>query len=193
VSEDVRSEILKASLELIDEGGLGGFSMREAARRAHVSHQAPYHYFADRESILAELVRDGFEQLYARMSAAADGAATAGTRLAAMGEAYISFAIERSALFRLMFREEMVDIGHHLEAKAAADRAFHLLAETVLGQKPPGAIDDPAPIIAVWSLAHGLASLELEGKLRHLFGERTPVEWKQIFSNVLQTLMPKNG
>lgn len=193
MSEDVRTAILKASLELIDENGLRAFSMREAARRAHVSHQAPYHYFPDRESILAELVRNGFEQLHTYMSAGSTPADTAADRLERMGEAYIRFAIEHRALFRLMFRDEMVDIGHHPEAKAAADRSFHLLVEAVVGPSPSGEIADPAPILAVWSIAHGLATLELEGKLQHLFGERTPQDWKQIFSDVLRSVIPARG
>ena len=53
MKEDVRGEILKAALDLMNQGGLGALSMREVARRAGVSHQAPYHYFTDREAILA--------------------------------------------------------------------------------------------------------------------------------------------
>ena len=61
--DDVRAGILNASLQLMNEGGLGSLSMREVARRAGVSHQAAYHYFQDREAILAELAGEGFDQL----------------------------------------------------------------------------------------------------------------------------------
>jgi AcrR family transcriptional regulator len=60
---DLRKEVLKASLALIEEGGLDRLSMREAARKAGVSHQAPYHHFADRESILATIAGEGFSKL----------------------------------------------------------------------------------------------------------------------------------
>jgi hypothetical protein len=63
----------------------------------------------------------------------------------------------------------------------------------VVGPSPSGEIADPAPILAVWSIAHGLATLELEGKLQHLFGERTPQDWKQIFSDVLRSVIPARG
>ena len=57
---DLREKVLEASLALIEEGGLDRFSMREVARKAGVSHQAPYHYFGDREAILAALAGEGF-------------------------------------------------------------------------------------------------------------------------------------
>ena len=57
---DLRQKVLDASLALIEEGGLDRLSMREVARKAGVSHQAPYHYFSDREAILAALAGEGF-------------------------------------------------------------------------------------------------------------------------------------
>ena len=60
---DLRQKVLKASLALIEEGGLDRLSMREVARKAGVSHQAPYHYFDDREAILAALAGEGFSKL----------------------------------------------------------------------------------------------------------------------------------
>ena len=72
MKEDLKYKILKASLDLLEEGDVSALSMREVARRAGVSHQAPYHYFADREAILAELVRDGFERLHQDETSAVD-------------------------------------------------------------------------------------------------------------------------
>ncbi|MCR6645128.1 MAG: TetR/AcrR family transcriptional regulator [Terricaulis sp.] len=63
---DLRRRVLDASLALIDSAGLEAFSMREVARRAGVSHQAPYHYFADREAIMAAIVAEGFLRNCAR-------------------------------------------------------------------------------------------------------------------------------
>src|ERR1700741_1125171 len=91
--DDVRAGILQASLELVNEGGLGSRAMREVARRAGVSHQAPYHYFQDREAILAELAGEGFEQLYDYMVSAIGLAKDKAGKNRAMGEAYIRFAL----------------------------------------------------------------------------------------------------
>ena len=86
--DDVRAGILEASLALMNEGGLGALSMREVARRAGVSHQAPYHYFADREAILAELAGDGFAQLYDYMVSALGFAKDKVGRYRAIGEVH---------------------------------------------------------------------------------------------------------
>ena len=58
---DLRAELLRTSRELLDDDGPSALSMREAARRTGCTHQAPYHYFPNREAILAALVTEGFE------------------------------------------------------------------------------------------------------------------------------------
>src|ERR1700754_3165024 len=88
--DDVRAGILQASLALMNEGGLSALSMREVARRAGVSHQAPYHYFADRESILAELVRDGFDKLTGYLEDSLTQVRDYDESIVAMGEAYVA-------------------------------------------------------------------------------------------------------
>ena len=65
---DLRQRILDTSEQLLEETGVTALSMREVARRAGVTHQAPYHHFADRESILAELVARGFDQRARRLA-----------------------------------------------------------------------------------------------------------------------------
>ena len=67
---DLRRRVLDASLLLIEEGGLAALSLREVARRAKVTHGAPYHHFADRAAILAALAEEGFALLTAQMNAA---------------------------------------------------------------------------------------------------------------------------
>lgn len=171
--DDVRASILDASLALMNEGGLGALSMREVARRAGVSHQAPYHYFADREAILAELAGDGFDRLYDYMVSAIGLARNSRSdKNRAMGEAYIRFALNNAEVFRLMFRCEMVDLANYPDAKAKADRCFQLVADTLgAGSSTDKTSPDLAPVIAAWSTAHGLATLMLEGKLGEAFGD----------------------
>jgi AcrR family transcriptional regulator len=172
--DDVRAGILNASLALMNEGGLGSLSMREVARRAGVSHQAPYHYFADREAILAELAGEGFDQLYDYMVSALGQAKNKAHKVQLLGEAYIRFALNNPEVFKLMFRCEMCDLSRYPHAKAKADRTFDTVAKT-LGAQGTSASDktspDLAPVIACWSMAHGLATLLLEGKLGQAFGD----------------------
>lgn len=171
-AEDLRRTLLDASVELLASEGLEGFSMREVARRAGVSHQAPYHHFHDREAILAEIVTEGFQQLRARMLESMAVAKTAGDRLTAIGKAYVGFAVDQPAHFKLMFRSEMVSAEKHDEARACANSAFDLLVSTVdaVVRENRGK-PDPALVLAAWSLAHGVATLLLEGKLQKQVGE----------------------
>jgi AcrR family transcriptional regulator len=171
--DDVRAGILKASLALMNEGGLGALSMREVARRAGVSHQAPYHYFQDREAILAELAGEGFDQLYDYMVSAIGLAKDKAGKNRAMGEAYIRFALNNPEVFKLMFRCEMCDLSRYPNAKEKADRCFNVVVQTLgaSGSSADKTNPDLAPVIACWSMAHGLATLMLEGKLAQSFGD----------------------
>lgn len=171
-ADDLRRTLLDASVDLLASEGLEGFSMREVARRAGVSHQAPYHHFHDREAILAEIVTEGFQQLRARMLESMAVAKTAGDRLTAIGKAYVGFAVDQPAHFKLMFRSEMVSAEKHDEARACANSAFDLLVSTVdaVVRENRGK-PDPALVLAAWSLAHGVATLLLEGKLQKQVGE----------------------
>ena len=171
--DDVRAGILQASLALMNEGGLGALSMREVARRAGVSHQAPYHYFDDRESILAELAGDGFDKLYDYMISALGHARDKRSRAQAIGEAYVRFALNHQEVFKLMFRAEMCDLSRYPDAKAKADRCFQAVVTALdaHGVAADKANPDLVPVIAAWSTAHGLATLLLEGKLAHTFGD----------------------
>lgn len=171
--DDVRTEILKASITLMNEGGLGALSMREVARRAGVSHQAPYHYFPDRESILAELAGEGFDQLYDYMVSALGHARDKAGRVRALGDAYVRFALNNQEVFKLMFRCEMCDLSNYPDAKAKADKCFEVVVAAVGAHGVSADKSDPdlVPVITAWSMAHGLATLLLEGKLGQSFGE----------------------
>lgn len=170
-AESPRRALLDASLDLIEAEGLEGFSMREVARRAGVSHQAPYHHFPDREAILAAIVAEGFERLRADSLAATEGESNPACRYHALGRAYVKFALSNPAHFKLMFRSELVREDKHEDAKACAQQAFDVLVSIVdevaiarTGER------DPALIFASWSMVHGLATLMLESKLDKHFG-----------------------
>ena len=168
---DLRRTLLDASVNLLATEGLEAFSMREVARRARVSHQAPYHYFPDREAILAEIVAEGFQQLRSDMLAAMAPAKTPSARLSAIGHAYLDFALKHPAHFKLMFRSEMVSAEKHKDADDCANSAFDVLVSTVdeVMRERQGK-PDRSLVLASWSLAHGLATLTLEGKLKEQFG-----------------------
>jgi AcrR family transcriptional regulator len=170
----LRDELLSASLRLIEAEGIGAVSLRRVAREAGVSPGAPYHHFADRAALLAALSEQGFRLLTAEFTvaraAAADGGRGPAQVLGALLRAYVGFAQRHGAYFRLMFRPELFEPDRHPGVKAAEHAAEDCLEEAVgdcvrAGLVPPGDADTAG--IAAWSLAHGLASLWLDGQFRH--------------------------
>src|SRR5687767_14780705 len=124
-SKDLRRAVLDASVALVEEGGIGALSMREVARRAGVTHGAPYHHFPDRAAILAAIAEEGFVLLDGQMRRAlAATAATGLARFEACGRGYFAFAVAHPAHFKVMFRPELVDPKNHPNVDAAAARAF---------------------------------------------------------------------
>lgn len=169
--ESLRRTLLDASLDLIAAEGLEGFSMREVARRAGVSHQAPYHHFPDREAIMAAIVAEGFQRLRDDSLAALEGVSDVRARFTAIGRAYLNFALNNPAHFKLMFRSEHVREDKHHEAKACAQGAYDVLV--LVAGEVAAESDTPRDLIVLtaWSTVHGLATLMLEGKLDKAIGE----------------------
>jgi AcrR family transcriptional regulator len=171
--EDLRERVLRASVELIEEEGLGALSMREVARRAGVSHQAPYHYFPDRMAILAAVAERGFQMIEDKLREARAQAQGATHAIELAGIAYVDFACEHPAHFRIMFRPELVDLHLHHEADCTATKAFCHVPELVMGLFQAGLPEDIGiePMSALlWSTVHGFACLLLDGSL----GEKLP-------------------
>ena len=176
---DLRSELLRTSRQLLDESGPGALSMREVARRAGCTHQAPYHYFANREAILAALVREGFDELADRLASAHEGLGSPDLHavLVASGNAYVEFALRHPGVFRVMFRPDVCDPERFPEVVQAGGRARGELArlvKVVLGDDAPLEVE-----VLFWSGVHGLASLLLDGPLA---GEFTSVEERIDFA-----------
>lgn len=170
---DLRAELLRTSRELLDEGGPSALSMREVARRAGCTHQAPYHHFANREAILAALVAEGFDTLAERMRHVNDEADRHDLRetVEASANAYIEFALGNPGVSRVMFRPDMCSPDNFPRVGEAADRArgeLTRLARIVCGPKAPVEAET-----VLWAYVHGLASLLLDSPLSRGPGEHS--------------------
>jgi AcrR family transcriptional regulator len=149
---DLPAALLTAAGKALERDGPGGLSLRDAARRAKVSHNAPYRHFKDRDALLAALAAQGFELL---------GQAMRGHSGREMGEAYVRFALEHPQRFRLMFGG-VLSFSDYPELRAAADAAYQSLVQAFS--------DLPRPDLAAagaWSLVHGLSHLLLDGHFAH--------------------------
>jgi len=163
----LREALIKAAHDLIGEKGPAGFSFAEAARSAGVSAAAPYRHFRDRDALLAEVARQGFERFGAFLANAwSNGAPDAVTAFGNVGRAYLAFARTEPAYYAAMF-EAQVPPDATPELARAADEAFLVLqraAEAVVARLPKDR-RPPARMVSLhmWSLAHGVASLFARG------------------------------
>ncbi|MEU7962986.1 TetR/AcrR family transcriptional regulator [Streptomyces sp. NPDC049097] len=157
---DLRAACLRAARELLEEDGSAGLSLRAVARRAGVSATAPYRHYADRDALVSAVAAQGYLEL-AEYLAAAHPSPTTPDELAAVAVAYVRFALERPALFRVMFAEPC---DPNSEERLAATTAISEYVRRIVRGAFPGA-DVEALSITVWALVHGLAFLHLDGKL----------------------------
>lgn len=166
--DDVRARVLSAAVTLIDKGGAATLSMREVARAAGVSHQAPYHYFADREAILAAVAEHGLDLLTERLVVAFEEDRSAVDRFYEAGIAYVTFACENPGLFRVMFRHDIVDPNRFPKLQTCGERAYDCLpviVRALIAESVAPVPSEQGLIVLSWSVVHGLACLLLDGPL----------------------------
>src|ERR1700676_2740437 len=157
---DLPAACLTAALDLLEEGGARALSLRAVARRAGVSPAPPYRHYADREALLSAVAAVSHPEL-GELLAAAHPAPSTPEQLAGFGVAYVQFALEQPALFRMMFGEPC---DRDNDERVAATAAVSLYLREIVTRCFPQA-DAEALAPAIWALVHGLAFLHLDGKL----------------------------
>ena len=164
---DLRRALLAATEELIAAAGVEGFTLREVARRAGVSHGAPAHHFGDVRGLLSEFTAESFAQLVSTMRRRrAEAAPGAFDELVATGLGYVEYALTHPARFQLMFRSDRLDWSRPPLADAAQD-AFGELVDCMgrvsRDAGAPSALDADKVALA-WSIVHGFATLAIDNR-----------------------------
>jgi AcrR family transcriptional regulator len=164
---NLREALIKAALDLIVEKGAAGFSFAETARAAGVSPAAPYRHFRDRDALVAEVARQGFERFTAALAKAwDDGKPAARAAFDRVGQAYLQFARQEPAYFSAMF-ECGLSIADYPELRAEGDRAFEVLRQACAAVVATLPADRRPPVMMmalhIWSVAHGIATLFARG------------------------------
>jgi AcrR family transcriptional regulator len=160
---NLKEALVRAALELIAEKGPAGFTFADAARWAGVSPAAPYRHYRDRDALLADVARRGFELFQAALTKAwGDGRPDALAGFDRLGKAYLDFAKREPAYYSAMF-EAGVPLDADPQLRDAGERAFAVLraAAEQLVALIPGKGRPPALMVAlhIWSMTHGIASL----------------------------------
>lgn len=170
---DLRRAIVTAALEILSETQSVDFSLRELARRAGVSHNAPYKHFAEKTELLAAVSAAGFELLTQRIAGQIARVADPRAQLFVFLRTYIRYGVENPALYRLMFGGYLSgpDSSRPAIERAAAGRMGEALQRAITAGALGAPITDSArnarkiagAILTCWSLVHGLTLLMVDG------------------------------
>jgi AcrR family transcriptional regulator len=165
---DLRRALLDEALRTIQTDGVEQLTLRTVGERLGVSRSALYRHFADKQSLLAAVGKEGFRTLRQAIADAWDRNGRGRIGFRSMGEAYVQFALAHPSYYRVMFGRfiESAAKDDHFVAEATA--AFHVLVDALVEQQNAGDIrqDDPALMASfVWALFHGAAMLFIDGQL----------------------------
>jgi AcrR family transcriptional regulator len=185
---NLREALLEASIQLIGEIGPTAFTLREVARRAGVSHNAPYRHFHDKNALLAAVAAQGYDELTEAMTKAAGQHVTPRDRLKHAGLAYIAFALRRPEHFTVMF-DAPLPPQEHPDAAQASKRSFSVLLDLVHAcqDKEQSLPQDPLPFaLLAWSMVHGIAKLAITDRLPY----RSRTKVLEFASFVIEQSLP---
>jgi AcrR family transcriptional regulator len=176
---DLRRTLLAAAVEMIAEHGPAQVSLRDLARRAGVSHAAPTHHFKDKTGLFTAIATEGYQLLSDSLTGADP------SDLRNMGRRYVAFALAHPAHFTVMFDRSLVR-NDDPELAAATSHAGSLLRAAVT-DVPPGRRGPDADMaeLAAWSLAHGFATLALNGNLDHPLAHRNKSDYFYALTELL--------
>src|SRR5271170_1509677 len=145
---DLRNGLLDAARTILEEEDLSALTLRAVARKAGVSHAAPYRHFPNHEALLVELALEGFAELQEEIVGSATGPGLVSDRVCDIGAAYMRFVARRPALARLMFGAQLPNRDSFPQLITAAD---------AIAGEIGASLGDTALGLAVWAAVHGLA------------------------------------
>ena len=164
---DLRQAILDVAEKRLTAAGVEAVTIRACARDAGVSPAAPIHHFGSLKGLLSALAARGFEQLVARLDAE-HSAAGADIAAPVLVGSYVAFSVKVPKMFDLMWRDDMLDLA---DPHLAAARRVALARLQILSAPQQGRDGTKRHAIRNWSLAHGLATLLLHGRIVTALGD----------------------
>ncbi|HWF00502.1 MAG TPA: TetR/AcrR family transcriptional regulator [Caulobacteraceae bacterium] len=157
---DLSRALIEAARRILEAEGPAALSLRAVAREAGVSPAAPYHHFKDKTELLEAVAREGWEAVGQAITAARHSSPDPGEALGAIGMAYLHFARENPALYRLMYdtsRDRTSMPEHENEEDSGLANVQGALIEA--GADPTDELELQLATVASWCAVHGLAEM----------------------------------
>jgi len=187
---DLRTQLIEATRDLVEEKGPDNFSVSEACRRAGVSTAAPYKHFKDKTEMLREVAAAGMvrqsEQMMAELAPHPDGTHA---RIVALGRVYIRFATTEPGVFRLMFTWSGATEEDE-KLYALGDQKFSVVQMEVAKCHGRSEIteEDRQKAFMLWSFVHGLSFLSIDGKLSR---GKMPTDLETLLADIARRVVPE--
>jgi AcrR family transcriptional regulator len=168
---DLKNALIKAGVEILSKEGIEGLSLRKVAQRAGVSHSAPYSHFPDKQSLIAAISTEGFNQLYSELDAAIlANPKNPKKQLQQGARAYVQFALNNTDTFNIMFSRVLEKEKDYPAFVEISSKTFQRVVDVVRACQDEGLLHSSSAemmAVAVWGQLHGIISLAFEGQIPH--------------------------
>ena len=183
---DLKNALIKAGVEILAKEGVNGLTLRKVAKRAGVSHSAPYAHFKDRQSLIAAISTEGFRRLYDELDAAASAHADdPKEQLVEATRVYMQFAMNHTDTFKIMFSGVLEKEKDYPSFMEISGKTFERVVDIVRACQNAGILrPGPSELVAVsvWGQVHGIVLLALEGQISHRVRERFTLQDILLFA-----------
>jgi AcrR family transcriptional regulator len=187
---DLRRALIDQALRTIDRHGVEALTLREVGAALGVSRTALYRHFSDKQALLAAVSCEGFRTLRLALLEAWEQGGRGLDGFVAMGEAYLRFAVEHPAHYRVMFGRFKESSARDPELKEEAEGAFRALVDALVALQREGLVRGDDPLLMarfVWSVTHGIAMLVIDGQLGS--GDQAGVELNRYAAERLRAAL----
>ena len=162
---DLRVELLREGLKLLDTQGIKGITIRAVARNAGVAHSAPANHFPNRQAMLTAIAGIVFADLAdLTIEAISDLTDKPEQAILAFAEACFQFAFDKPNRYQLIWQRQLIDQDDPAVAKEM-DRVYSSLLSLLRQDKVQHRVDIETDAIAIWSMIHGYIGMRLDGNL----------------------------
>ena len=157
---DLRRALIEAARRLLETEGPSALSLRAVAREAGVSPAAPYHHFKDKSELLDAVAHEGWQMLNVSLAKAREVATSMHERLVSLGAAYVAFARENAALYRVMY-ESSRERESLPQSAADQDGLYYRVRNGLIeaGADPTDWVGLELASVAIWCATHGVAEM----------------------------------